>query len=84
MHQRNRQQTKASLLPLTERVFDKFYRGRQNRGRIEGTGMGLAIARTIVESHGGEIQARNDAQGRIVFEFSLPLAPDTVMENVTL
>ena len=67
-----------------ERVFDKFYRGRQNRGRIEGTGMGLAIARTIVESHGGEIEARNDAQGRIVFEFSLPLAPDTVMENVTL
>jgi two-component system sensor histidine kinase KdpD len=66
------------------RIFDKFYRGRESRGRIEGTGMGLAIARTIVESHGGEIEARNDSQGRIVFEFSLPLAPDTVMENVTV
>ena len=67
-----------------KRIFDKFYRGRQNRGRIEGTGMGLAIARTIVESHGGEIEARNDPQGRIVFEFSLPLAPEAVMENVTI
>jgi signal transduction histidine kinase len=46
--------------------------------------MGLAIARTIVESHGGEIEARNDPQGRIVFEFSLPVAPDTVMEDVTI
>jgi two-component system sensor histidine kinase KdpD len=67
-----------------ERIFDKFYRGRQNRGRIEGTGMGLAIARTIVESHGGEIEARNDPDGCIVFEFSLPLAPDTVLENVSI
>jgi two-component system sensor histidine kinase KdpD len=66
------------------RIFDKFYRGRKNRGRIEGTGMGLAIARTIVESHGGEIEARNDPQGRIVFEFSLPLASETVLENVAL
>jgi two-component system, OmpR family, sensor histidine kinase KdpD len=66
-----------------ERIFDRFYRGRKSRGRIEGTGMGLAIARTIVESHGGEIQARNDAEGRIVFEFSLPLAADIVMEDVT-
>jgi two-component system sensor histidine kinase KdpD len=67
-----------------ERIFDKFYRGRKSRGRIEGTGMGLAIARTIVESHGGEIEARNDSDGYIVFGFSLPLAPDTVMENVTI
>ena len=66
-----------------ERIFDKFYRGKKSRGRIEGTGMGLAIARTIVESHGGEIEARNDAEGYIVFEFSLPLAPETVMEDVT-
>lgn len=67
-----------------DRIFDKFYRGRKSRGQIEGTGMGLAIARTIVESHGGEIEARNDADGHIVFEFSLPLAPDNVMENVTI
>lgn len=67
-----------------ERIFGKFYRGRKSRGRIEGTGMGLAIARTIVESHGGEIEARNGADGNIVFEFSLPLASETLMENVTI
>jgi two-component system, OmpR family, sensor histidine kinase KdpD len=67
-----------------DRIFERFYRGRSSRGRIEGTGMGLAIARTIVESHGGEIEARNDACGRIVFEFSLPVSAENVMEGVTI
>ena len=37
------------------RVFDKFYRGRYDSSRIQGTGMGLAIAKEIVEAHGGAI-----------------------------
>ena len=37
------------------RVFEKFYRGRYDSSRIQGTGMGLAIAREIVEAHGGAI-----------------------------
>ena len=64
------------------KIFDKFYRGWKSRGQIEGTGMGLSIARTIVESHGGRIEVHNDSQSRIVFEFSLPLAPETVLEDV--
>lgn len=74
----------GALIDEEERlkIFDKFYRGRKSRGQIEGTGMGLSIARTIVESHGGRIEARNDPQSRIVFEFSLPLAPETVLEDV--
>jgi two-component system sensor histidine kinase KdpD len=64
------------------KIFDKFYRGRKSRGQIEGTGMGLSIARTIVESHGGMIEVHNDSQSRIVFEFSLPLAPENVLEDV--
>ncbi len=36
-------------------VFDKFYRGREHRTSIKGSGMGLAIARAILEAHGGGI-----------------------------
>jgi two-component system sensor histidine kinase KdpD len=37
------------------RVFDKFYRGHRDRSAVQGTGMGLAIAREIAEAHGGSI-----------------------------
>ncbi len=37
------------------RVFEKFFRGRYDSSRIQGTGMGLAIAKEIVEAHGGAI-----------------------------
>jgi two-component system, OmpR family, sensor histidine kinase KdpD len=37
------------------RVFDKFYRGRYDRSAVQGTGMGLAIAKEIAEAHAGSI-----------------------------
>jgi len=37
------------------RVFDKFYRVRGDRSAVQGTGMGLAIAKEIAEAHGGSV-----------------------------
>jgi two-component system, OmpR family, sensor histidine kinase KdpD len=54
-------------------VFDKFYRGKSERYRVQGTGMGLAIAKTIVEAHGGSIGVISQLGRGSVFYFSLPL-----------
>lgn len=61
-----------------ERVFEKFYRGRQGRDKVEGTGMGLAIAKSIVEAHGGKLSARNRQEGGAAIIFTLPHPPDAV------
>jgi len=55
-----------------DRIFEKFYRGTRGRGRTEGTGMGLAIAKGIIEAHGGKIWAENRPGGGAVFLFKLP------------
>jgi len=58
------------------RVFDKFHRAREEPAQ-SGFGLGLAICKTIVEAHGGEIAARNLAEGGVEFRFSLPLDAET-------
>jgi two-component system sensor histidine kinase KdpD len=55
-------------------IFDKFYRGRDQRMQIQGTGMGLAIAKAIVEAHGGQIGVTSQRGHGSVFYFTLPLA----------
>jgi two-component system sensor histidine kinase KdpD len=55
-------------------IFDKFYRGKNQRYRVQGTGMGLAIARAIVEAHGGKIGVTSQLGSGSVFHFSLPLS----------
>lgn len=56
------------------RVFEQFYRGEQARSRATGgAGLGLAIARGIVEAHHGRIWAENAAGGGAVVGFELPL-----------
>lgn len=57
-----------------EMIFEKFYRGRNQRMTIQGTGMGLAIARAIVELHGGKIGVTSQIGRGSLFYFSLPAA----------
>jgi two-component system, OmpR family, sensor histidine kinase KdpD len=54
-------------------IFDKFYRGQGQRYRVQGTGMGLAIAKAIVEAHGGSIDVTSQPEQGSVFSFHLPL-----------
>ncbi len=54
-------------------IFDKFYRGKDQRYLVQGTGMGLPIARAIVEAHGGSINVTSQRDHGSVFSFSLPI-----------
>jgi two-component system sensor histidine kinase KdpD len=54
-------------------VFEKFYRGQNERVRVHGTGMGLAICKAIVEAHGGRIGLTSQLGNGSVFYFSLPV-----------
>ncbi len=56
-------------------IFQKFYRGRDVRGRIPGTGLGLTIAREIVATHGGTLSVSSHPGGGVRFSFTLPVAP---------
>lgn len=55
-------------------IFDKFYRGRDQRYSVQGTGMGLAIAKAIVEAHNGNIGLTSQLGHGSVFYFELPAA----------
>jgi two-component system sensor histidine kinase KdpD len=54
-------------------IFEKFYRGKGQRDRVDGTGMGLAIAAAIAKAHGGTIDAASHPGKGSVFTFFLPI-----------
>jgi two-component system sensor histidine kinase KdpD len=55
-------------------IFDKFYRGKDQRYGVQGTGMGLAICKAIVEAHGGTMGVTSQVGSGSVFHFNLPLS----------
>ena len=55
-------------------IFDKFYRGKDQRYLVHGTGMGLPIARAIVTAHKGTIGVTSQLGHGSVFSFTLPVA----------
>jgi signal transduction histidine kinase len=52
-------------------VFDRYWQARS--GDQQGTGLGLFIAKGIVEAHGGRIWAEARAQPGATFTFTLPM-----------
>ena len=58
-------------------IFDRFYRVDPSRSRATGgTGLGLTIARQLVEAHGGSIWAERRPEGGSRFAFELPKVED--------
>jgi signal transduction histidine kinase len=58
-----------------ELIFNKFYRVEGDEDGVTGSGLGLPIAKKIIEAHGGDIWVESEAEVGSTFSFSLPL-PD--------
>jgi len=56
-------------------IFERFYRVDKSRTRATGgSGLGLTIARRLVEAHGGRIEARSEPEKGSCFTFTLPVS----------
>jgi two-component system, OmpR family, sensor histidine kinase KdpD len=55
-------------------IFDKFYRGKDQRYLVRGTGMGLPIAKAIIVAHKGSVSVTSQLGHGSVFSFTLPVS----------
>lgn len=56
-----------------EKIFDRFYRSRDTRiSTVEGTGLGLALARQVARLHGGDISLKSEINKGSTFTISVP------------
>jgi len=53
-------------------VFEPFFRSNPTRNNVDGHGLGLAIAKRVVETHGGRLSAANRAEGGLRMTITLP------------
>jgi C4-dicarboxylate-specific signal transduction histidine kinase len=63
--------TGAGLPPEGDQIFNAFFTTKP-----DGTGMGLAISRSIIESHGGRLWATHNSGGGATFHLTLPTTPE--------
>ena len=56
-----------------EHLFEPYYRVEDSRRRLSGLGLGLYLAKTLVELHGGRIWVISEKDKGSTFSFSLPL-----------
>ncbi len=57
---------------IATQIFEAYF-----TTKLEGTGLGLNICRSIIEAHGGELSAANRIEGGSCFEFKIPLREET-------
>lgn len=68
-------------------IFSKYYRTKDARGHLDGVGLGLAIAKRIIDRYGGTIRVANNPDAGCTFSFTLPTPakagknPPTTAEN---
>lgn len=64
-----------------DKIFDDFYSYSIDQDKRRSHGLGLAICKAIVEAHGGEIQAENNAGGGTTFRFTIRDKDESYGEN---
>jgi two-component system, OmpR family, sensor histidine kinase ResE len=75
----------GSVIPPgeVERVFERFYQLDKARAGRGGRGLGLAIAREIVQAHGGRIDVESSAEGGTTFTLRFPLLESSGLSQLS-